>query len=126
VPTKKRTMNRSGNFVFANQDIIIFEVTYKETDTALNSKQNQAHRNVSRTAVFRRTRRVPQIAAARGQRQCARLLSPFLCFSPELKRHFRDILILEHTSSALTTSLSYPKRHFRDNLFSGQQYCCCD
>jgi hypothetical protein len=115
-------MNRSGNFVFANQDIIIFEVAYKETDTALKRKQKQAHRNVSRTAVLRRTRRVPRIAAARGQRQCALLLSRFLCLSPELKRHLRDNLILEHTSSALTISLSYQKRHFRDNLFSGQQY----
>jgi AraC-like DNA-binding protein len=118
-------MNRSGNFVFTNQDIIIFEVTYNGTDTSLNSKQNKAHRNVSRTAVLRRTRRVPQIAAAHGQqRQCALLLPRFRCFSPELKRHLRGILILEHTSSALSISLSYLKRHFRDNLFSGQHYCC--
>jgi hypothetical protein len=78
---------------------------------------------VSRTAVLRRTRRVPQIAAARGQRQCALVLSRFVCFSPELKRHLSDILILKHTSSALAISLSYSKHHFRDNLFSGPHYC---
>jgi hypothetical protein len=34
-------MNRSGKFVFANHDIIIFEVTYNERNTSLNSKQNK-------------------------------------------------------------------------------------